>query len=110
MFPPHPTHARGVLDGGTASCYLVGANGSGHGARSVTIEARTSAETETRSFTASVYRDGEWHVAQALEVDIASHGRPVEEALDSLREALTLYFAPPYPGPLPNLHRIEVKK
>lgn len=75
----------------------------------MTIEARTPAETETRSFTASVYRDGEWHVAQALEVDVASHGRSVEEALDSLREALTLYFAPPYPGPMPELHRIEVE-
>ena len=73
----------------------------------MTTEAKTTAETGTRSFTASVYRDGVWHVAQALEVDVASHGRSVEEALDSLREALTLYFAPPYPGPPPSLHRIE---
>ena len=61
----------------------------------MTIEASTTAETETRSFTASVYRDGEWFAAQALEVDVASHGRSAGEALDSLREALTLYFAPP---------------
>lgn len=74
------------------------------------IEAKTTAESETRPFTASVYRDGEWYVAQALEVDIASHGHSVEEALASLREALTLYFAPPSPGPMPNLHRIKVRK
>lgn len=75
----------------------------------MTIEAGATAETETRPFTASVYRDGEWFVAQALEVDVASHGRSAGEALDSLREALTLYCALPDPGPLPSLHRIEVE-
>ena len=75
----------------------------------VTTEPRVSANTVTRQFTASVYEDGEWYVAQALEVDIASQGKSVEEALDNLREALTLYFEPPFPGELPELHRIEVE-
>ena len=47
-----------------------------------------------REFTASVTQEGAWYVAQALEVDVASQGESVEEALENLREALTLYFEP----------------
>ena len=48
-----------------------------------------------KAFTASVWREGEWYVAQALEVDIASQGKSVEDALDNLREALELHFEAP---------------
>ena len=48
-----------------------------------------------RTFTASVWQEGEWYVAQALEVDVASQGESEEEALDNLREALELHFEPP---------------
>ena len=48
-----------------------------------------------RAFTARVWREGEWYVAQALEVDIASQGESVEDALDNLREALELHFEAP---------------
>ena len=39
-----------------------------------------------RAFSASVWREGEWYVAQALEIDIASQGKSEEEALTNLRE------------------------
>ena len=45
-----------------------------------------------RTFTASVAQEGEWYVAQALEVDVASQGESVDEALANLREAIELYF------------------
>lgn len=43
-------------------------------------------------FTAAVTREGEWHVARCLEVEVASQGHTVDQALASLREALELYF------------------
>lgn len=48
-------------------------------------------------FTASVWRDGEWYVAQCLEVDVASQGETEAQALENLREALELCFEPPTP-------------
>ena len=45
-----------------------------------------------REFAARVWREGEWYVALALEVDIASQGESEEEALENLREALALHF------------------
>ena len=48
-----------------------------------------------RAFTANVCKEGEWYVAQALEVDVASQGETVKDALSNLREALELHFEPP---------------
>ena len=42
--------------------------------------------------TAAITKDGDWFVAQCLEVDVASQGRSVEEARVNLAEALALYF------------------
>jgi predicted RNase H-like HicB family nuclease len=42
--------------------------------------------------TAAISRDGDWFVAQCLEVDVASQGATPEEARDSLAEALALFF------------------
>jgi predicted RNase H-like HicB family nuclease len=42
--------------------------------------------------TAAISRQGDWYVAQCLEVDIASQGESLEEARDNLAEALGLYF------------------
>ncbi|MFH1739648.1 MAG: type II toxin-antitoxin system HicB family antitoxin [bacterium] len=47
------------------------------------------------TFTASVWQEGQWFVAQSQEVDVASQGRTEEEALANLREALELHFQPP---------------
>lgn len=62
-----------------------------------------------RPFAASVWKEGEWYVAQCLEIDIASHGVTREEALTNLREALELYFEPPCATRPPALTTIEVE-
>ena len=42
--------------------------------------------------TAAISREGDWYVAQCLEVDVASQGRSVEDARANLAEALALFF------------------
>ena len=42
--------------------------------------------------TAAVTREGRWYVARCLEVEVASQGETLEDALSNLREALVLYF------------------
>ena len=42
--------------------------------------------------TAAISKDGEWYVAQCLEVDIASQGHTLDEARNNLAEALALHF------------------
>ncbi len=42
--------------------------------------------------TASVTQDGDWYVAQCLEVDVCSQGETQDAALANLREALGLHF------------------
>ena len=61
-----------------------------------------------RVVTASVWKEGAWFVAQALETDVASQGETKEDALANLREALELHFEPPVPTSTPELRRIEV--
>ena len=53
--------------------------------------------------TASVTHEGDWYVAQCLEVDVVSQGENVETSLANLREALELYFEdePPMDQPEP---------
>lgn len=60
-------------------------------------------------FTASVWQDDGWYVAQCLEVDVASQGTSEAEALANLREALELYFEPPTPTAPPHIHSIEAE-
>lgn len=62
-----------------------------------------------QEFTASVWREGDWYVAQCLEVDVASQGESEEEALANLREALELYFEPPTPTNAPHIRSLEVE-
>ena len=61
-----------------------------------------------RTFSASVWREEDWFVAQCLEVDVASQGRSEEEALANLREALELHFEPPCATAAPQLRKIEI--
>ncbi len=42
--------------------------------------------------TAAITHEAPWYVARCLEVEVASQGETVEEALGNLREALELYF------------------
>jgi predicted RNase H-like HicB family nuclease len=60
-------------------------------------------------FTATVSPEENWFVAQCLEIDVASQGRTVEEALKNLREALELHLEPPTATVLPELHKIGVQ-
>ena len=62
-----------------------------------------------RPFTATVWRQGDWYVAQCLDIDIASHGETEEDALSSLKEALELHFEPPTATRPPLLRTIEVE-
>ena len=62
-----------------------------------------------RKFTARITWEGDWFVAQCLEVDIASQGRTEEEALDNLKEALSLYFEAPTPTQEASLREFEVE-
>jgi hypothetical protein len=49
----------------------------------------------TQKFTARIWQEDEWFVAQCVEVDVASQGHTDDEALDNLRDALELHFTPP---------------
>lgn len=62
----------------------------------------------TRIFTASVWREDDWYIAQCLEVDVASQGETEEAALGNLKEALELYFEPPTATLAPQVHRLQV--
>lgn len=44
------------------------------------------------TLTAAVHQEEDWYVAQCLELDVASQGRSVDEALANLREAVSLYL------------------
>ena len=59
-------------------------------------------------FSASLSREGEWVVAQCLDVDVASRGRNEDEALTNPREAIELHFEEPRAGAAPNVRPLEV--
>lgn len=62
-----------------------------------------------RHFTASVWQEDDWFVAQCLEVDVASQGESEEDALANLKEALELYFEPPTPTVAPHIRSLEAE-
>ena len=62
-----------------------------------------------QTFTASIWQEGNWFIAQCLEVDIASQGESEESALVNLAEALELYFEPPQPSLKPVIRKFEAK-
>ena len=62
----------------------------------------------TQTFTASISQEGEMFVAQCLEVDVASQGKSEDEAVESLKEALELYFEPPCPTVMPKIRKFQV--
>jgi len=43
-------------------------------------------------FSAVITKDGKWYVALCPELDIASQGKSIEEALKNLKEAVELYL------------------
>lgn len=61
-----------------------------------------------RTFTASVWREENWFIAQAHEIDIASQGETEPQALSNLREALELYYQEPTDATVHTVHTLEV--
>lgn len=62
----------------------------------------------TQRFTARVWKEDDWYIAQCLEVDVASQGETREEAIANLREALHLHFTPPVAALKPDITSVEV--
>ena len=62
-----------------------------------------------REFKASVSREGDWFVAQCLDIDVASQGRSEDDALAKLREALELHFEEPRASAAPDIWPLEVE-
>ena len=62
-----------------------------------------------RRFMASVSQEGEWDVAQCLEIDVASQGETEEKALANLREAIELHLEAPVPTQTSDLRTVEVE-
>ncbi|HEY2059562.1 type II toxin-antitoxin system HicB family antitoxin [Amycolatopsis sp. NBC_01480] len=62
-------------------------------------------------FTAAVHQEEDWYVAQCLEVDVASQGASVNEALANLAEAVELYLEEaedPHPSATPLVTSFQV--
>jgi predicted RNase H-like HicB family nuclease len=62
-----------------------------------------------RTFTASLWKESNWFIAQCLEIDVASQGKTEEEALANLQEALELHFEPPTATTIPQICSIEIE-
>ena len=62
-----------------------------------------------RDLNAVIWQEDKWFVAQCLEIDVASQGKTEAEALENLRDALTLHFSPPVATILPNVQKIELE-
>ncbi len=60
-------------------------------------------------FTASVWQEGNWYVAQCLQVDVASQGETEQEALANLKKALELHFEPPRATIYPQMRTLEIE-
>ena len=61
------------------------------------------------TFTAVVWKEGNWYVAQCREFEVASQGETKEEALDNLSEAIELHLSPPIATILPEVISIEAE-
>ena len=59
-------------------------------------------------FTASVWQEGNWFIAQCAEVDVASQGTTEDGALENLRDALQLHFSSPVATAVPHIRDIEI--
>jgi predicted RNase H-like HicB family nuclease len=59
-------------------------------------------------FSASIWQEVEWFVAQCIQVDVASQGATEDEALENLRDALELHFSQPTATLFPHVRDIEI--
>ena len=61
-----------------------------------------------RTFTASLWQEDHWFIAQCLDLDIASQGETPDLALANLQEAIELHLEPPHATLLPQMRTIEI--
>ena len=47
---------------------------------------------ETYRFSAIIQKEGKWYVSWCPELDVASQGETIEEAIENLKEAIELYL------------------
>lgn len=47
---------------------------------------------KTRQFSAIIEKEDDWYVSLCPELDIASQGKSIEEAIENLKEAVSLYL------------------
>ena len=62
----------------------------------------------TKKFTASVWQEGPWFVAQCLQIDVATQGESEAEAVENLKEAIALHMEEPKASIAPKTHEIVV--
>jgi predicted RNase H-like HicB family nuclease len=61
------------------------------------------------TFSAVVWKEGNWYVAQCREFEVASQGQTKEEALKNLAEAIELHLSPPVATIIPEVVYIEAE-
>ena len=61
------------------------------------------------TFSAVVWKEGKWYVAQCREFEVESQGASKEEALRNLSEAIEVHFSPPLATILPEISLIEAE-
>ena len=61
------------------------------------------------TFTATVWKEGKWYIAQCREFEVTSQGPSREEALRNLSEAIEVHFSPPVATILPEIISIEAE-
>ncbi|UCE74607.1 MAG: type II toxin-antitoxin system HicB family antitoxin [Methanomassiliicoccales archaeon] len=45
-----------------------------------------------KTLSAVIHKEGNWFVSLCPELDVASQGKTIEEAIDNLKEAVSLYL------------------
>jgi len=61
------------------------------------------------TFTAVVWKEGKWYIAQCREFEVASQGKTKEDALKNLSEAIELHLSPPVATILPEVISIQAE-
>lgn len=62
-----------------------------------------------KTFTATVWQEGDWYIAQCREFELVSQGSSKEEALENLAEAIETHFEPPVATIIPEVIAIEAE-
>jgi predicted RNase H-like HicB family nuclease len=62
-----------------------------------------------QKFTASVWKEGNWFVAQCNEVEIASQGQTKDKAISNLKEAIELHYEVPTATIFPEIYQLEAE-